>query len=228
MSFACPETAGGPPAPPPAAFRGYDLPKRSASYDPSVSPETAADTDLLRRVAGGDREAFGRLFDRHAPGVLGLLVRLVKRRAEAEELLQEVFLQAWRQAATYRPAGASPRSWLLMIARSRAIDRIRAGRSREDRETASARAALLDGHRSDPPVGLARLEGEERRRRVVAALAVLPEEQRRAIELAFFDGLTHREVAERLGQPLGTVKSRILLGMKKLRQELDAQTEALR
>lgn len=181
-----------------------------------------ADADLLRQIAAGDRAAFARFFDRHASGVLGLLIRLVKRRAEAEELLQEVFLQAWRQAATYRPSGASPRSWLLMIARSRAIDRIRSGKSREDREIAATRSALLDGHRSEPPVGLARLEDEERRRRVAAALAVLPAEQRAAIDLAFFEGLSHREVAERLDQPLGTVKSRILLGMKKLRQELSA------
>lgn len=178
------------------------------------------DAVLLGRVARGDPAAFATLFDRHSSAVLGLLVRMLGRRPEAEELLQDVFLQVWREAGRYRPEAASPRGWLLMMARSRALDRIRSRAARERREATVERdrppaAAVAPG-------GPERLERRERRARVTAALANLPAEQRQAIEHAFFDGLTHREVAERLGQPLGTVKSRILLGMKKLRETLEA------
>lgn len=178
------------------------------------------DAVLLGRVARGDSGAFATLFDRHSSVVLGLLVRMLGRRPEAEELLQEVFFQVWREAGRYRPDAASPKGWILMIARSRAVDRIRSRAARERREASAA------GERPAPaavePVGPERLERRERRTRVAAALATLPAEQRRAIEHAFFGGLTHREVAERLGEPLGTVKSRILLGMRKLREALEA------
>jgi RNA polymerase sigma-70 factor (ECF subfamily) len=178
------------------------------------------DRDLMRRLAGGDREAMAALFDRHASGVLGLLLRMTGQRAEAEELLQEVFFQAWQEAGRYRPEVSAPRSWLLMLARSRALDRLRSAGARRRREVEAARQARLDGHPVEAPRGYERLQQEERRRRVAAALGALPEEQRSAIELAFFEGLTHRQVAERLEAPLGTVKSRILLGMRKLRERL--------
>lgn len=179
------------------------------------------DSTLLRRVAGGDREAFAHLYDRHSPQVFGLLVRMIRRRAEAEEMLQEVFLQVWRNAGSYRPEGSTPRGWILMLARSRAIDRLRSSGARERRE-----AAAVEGEPPAAPAleptGPERLEERERRERVAGALAALPPEQRRAIECAFFEGLSHREAAERLAEPLGTVKSRILLGMRKLREVLES------
>ena len=174
----------------------------------------------MLRLAGGDREAMGALFERHASGVFGLLLRMLRQRAEAEELLQEVFFQAWQDAGRYRPDASAPRTWLLMLARSRAIDRLRSGTARVRREQDVARQAQLDGHPAEAPRGFDRLLRDERRRRVTAALGSLPDEQRAAIELAFFEGLSHREVAERLEAPLGTVKSRILLGMRKLRDRL--------
>jgi len=174
----------------------------------------------MRRIAGGDRDAMSELFDRHASGVLGLLLRMVRARAAADELLQDVFFQAWQDAERYRPEVSAPRTWLLMLARSRAIDRLRSADSRRRRERDAVRQAYLDGHPVEAPRGFDRLQREERRRRAAAALGSLPDEQRSAIELAFFDGLTHRQVAERLGAPLGTVKSRILLGMRKLRDRL--------
>jgi len=177
------------------------------------------DAVLLGRTARGDRDAFAALFDRHSPLVLGLLVRMLGRRAEAEELLQDAFLQVWREAERYRPEAASPRGWILMIARSRAIDRLRSHLARERREAAAVREEPTAA--AVAPAGPERLERRERRERVLAALAELPPDQRAAIEHAFFQGLTHREVAERLGQPLGTVKSRILLGMRKLRESLE-------
>jgi RNA polymerase sigma-70 factor, ECF subfamily len=176
--------------------------------------------ELLRLTSAGDRAAFGELFDRNSSCVLGLLLRMLRQRAEAEEVLQEVFLQVWREADRYRPEKSAPRSWLLLMARSRALDRLRSRQARQRREEEVVQSAWLDGQPVAVPTVLGQLEAEERRGRVAAALGRLPAEQRQAVELAFFEGLTHRLVAERLQQPLGTVKSRILLGLKRLRREL--------
>jgi RNA polymerase sigma-70 factor (ECF subfamily) len=183
------------------------------------------DQGLLRRTAAGDREAFAELYDRHGSAVFGLLLRLLGHRGEAEEMLQEVFLEVWRRAARYDPARSAPRTWVLLVARSRAIDLLRSRQARERRENESEAAGgeRLDGQPVILPVGLSRLEGEERQRRVTGALARLPPEQREAIELAFFAGLTHGSISQRLDQPLGTVKSRILLGMRKLRHDLEEE-----
>lgn len=183
-------------------------------------PAQLDDALLVGRVAERDPEAFAELYDRHSAPVFGLLLRMAGDRGEAEELLQELFLQAWREAGRYRSEGAAPRSWLLMMARSRAIDRIRSRSSRTRREEAVMRDDLAAAG-AVAPAGPERLEARERRRRVAEALALLPDEQRRAIEHAFFGGLTHREIAARLGEPLGTIKSRILLGMRRLRQALE-------
>ena len=183
-----------------------------------MNDEQRREVHLLGRVAAGDGEAFAELFDRQSPLVLGVLIRVLRSRAAAEEVLQEVFLQVWRDARRYVPERASPRGWLLMLARSRALDRLRSRQARELREEAVAGG--VGAAAVAPAVGSARLEAEDRRRQVQAALGGLPEEQRRCIELAFFDGLTHTEIAARLAAPLGTVKSRLLLGMRKLRQVL--------
>ena len=174
------------------------------------------DAHLLRRIASGDGDALTRLFDAHSPVVLGLLIRMLGGRAEAEEVLQEVFLQVWMQADRYEESRSSPRGWILMLARSRALDRLRrrSSRQRREEEVASEEGVAVR------PVGTARLEAAERRSRIGEALGVLSPEQRHCIELAFFEGLTHTQIAERLKAPLGTVKSRILLGMNKLRQAL--------
>ena len=174
----------------------------------------------MGRVAGGDREAFAAIFDRHSPIVLGMLLRMLRRHDLAEEILQEAFLQAWKQAESYRPERASPKGWLLLLARSRALDRIRSATARGRREQAVYADELLPS--TESPRGTRRLEEKERSGQLSQALEVLPAEQRKCIELAFFEGLTHRQVAERTGEPLGTVKSRIALGMNKLRQALAA------
>ncbi len=176
------------------------------------------DVQLMGRVASGDRGAFSALFERHAPLVLGVLTQMLKRRDEAEEILQEAFLQAWDRAPSYDPNRATPRGWLLLIARSRAIDRIRSRTSRSRREEA---VSTEDAWRTEvPPVGTSELEASERAATVRSALTGLPADQRRCIELAFFEGLSHSQIAAALDQPLGTVKSRILLGMRKLREQL--------
>lgn len=180
-----------------------------------MEPTSLDDANLLRRIASGDGDALTRLFDRHSPVVLGLLVRMLGGRAEAEEVLQEVFLQAWMQADRYEEGRSSPRGWILMLARSRALDRLRRRSSQQRREEEAA-----DGAVAVRPVGTARLEAVEQKSRVGAALGLLSPDQRHCIELAFFEGLTHTQIAERLQAPLGTIKSRILLGMNKLRQAL--------
>ena len=189
---------------------------RGLSGFPSMDQRTPlSETDLLRRIATGDGDALSRLFELHSPVVLGLLVRMLGGRAEAEEVLQEVFLQVWMQADRYEESRSTPRGWILMLARSRALDRLRRRTSQQRREEEAANETV-----AVRPVGTARLEAAERKSRVGAALGALSPEQRHCIELAFFEGLTHTQIAERLKAPLGTVKSRILLGMNKLRQAL--------
>lgn len=174
------------------------------------------DSALMGRVASRDGLAFARLFDLHAPVTLGLLTRILGVRAEAEEILQEVFLQVWMQADRYEAGRATPRGWILMLARSRALDRLRRRESSRRRDE----AAGVEAGDTVAPTGTGRLETDERQRQVSSALGTLSPDQRRCIELAFYEGLTHTQIAERLKAPLGTVKSRILLGMNKLRQVL--------
>lgn len=167
----------------------------------------------MARVAEGDGAAFAELFDRSSPTVLGFLVRLLRRRSLAEEVLQETFLQAWLQAGNYRPEAGSVRGWLLLIARSRALDCLRREGSRNRRED----AASQQGSRWLDPLGTERLESLERQAQVRDGLARLPAAQQACLALAFGeDELSHTEIAQRLAVPLGTVKSRVRLGMRKL------------
>ena len=185
--------------------------------DGSASAQAAElDARLLDGVAAGDADALALLFDRHGAAVLGVLTRMLGRAGEADEVLQEVFLWLWKHPRRYDPSRSSLRGWLLVIARSRALDVLRADRSRRVREEGVERERPL----VHEPVTLADLERREAERRLQAAMGTLPDEQRRCIELAFFAGLSHSQIAARLQQPLGTVKSRIQLGMVKLRAAL--------
>jgi RNA polymerase sigma-70 factor (ECF subfamily) len=210
-SFPLTATPGHPPANP--------APDAGASTVSPALQAAAADRRLLARVAGREPDALAALFDRHAAAVLGLLTRMLGRHGEAEEVLQEVFLWVWQNPLRYDPARSGLRGWLLVLARSRALDVLRASRSRRLREVGVAQERPA----SFEPVPLEALEERERRRRIAAALGCLPAEQRRCIELAFFGGLSHSQVAARLCQPLGTVKSRIQLGMAKLRVALGGE-----
>jgi RNA polymerase sigma-70 factor (ECF subfamily) len=176
---------------------------------------TPSDTELMRRAAGGDRDAFAALYDRLAPRVFGLLLRLLRNRGDAEDVLQETFLRVWDRAATFDPRRCPPDGWVLMIARCRAVDRLRRRQPTADDPAEPA---------ADQPPGR-ELERQEDACRVTAALAGLPPEQAEAIRLAFFGGLTHEQVARAQGLPLGTVKTRIRLGMIRLRDRLWAPTE---
>ncbi len=174
---------------------------------------SAEDDRLLLQVASGDQRSFSVLFDRYSPLVLGFLVRLVRSSAEAEELLQEVFLQAWRDAPRFDARRASTKGWLLMMARSRALDRLRSRSARVRREQTAHEQSV----RVEQPVGTARLEAADDQRWLGGALSELPAEQRACVELAFFEGLSQSQISLRLDVPLGTVKSRFLAGMARLR-----------
>jgi RNA polymerase sigma-70 factor (ECF subfamily) len=172
--------------------------------------------DLVQRVAAGDREAFGRFYDRYAPLVFTMAMRVLRVRSDAEDLLQEVFLQAWRQADSYRTDRGSPEAWITTISRSRAIDRLRSIRSREKGVIS---LTVSGGVESGVPGGAATAEAEARLT-VGGALASLSPAHRTVLELAYFDGLTQSEIANRLGEPLGTVKTRIRAGLAHLRKLL--------
>jgi len=170
------------------------------------------DQELLSMMATGDSSAFGVFFDRYASRVLGLLVKFVRRREDAEDLLQTTFCEAWRRALAFDATRSRCDFWLLLIARSRALDHLRS------RRPAAELTAVLEPARDhDLTGGLERVEASDR---LHEALQRLPEEQRRAIELAFFAGLTHEQIAGKLEAPLGTIKTRIRLGMNRLRDSL--------
>lgn len=171
------------------------------------------DPELLARIARCDGAALGAFYDRHGGLALAVAARVLGDRAEAEDVVQEVFVRVWSEAARFDPARGTALSWLLSSTRNAAIDRLR---RRGARERAVERAA---GERDlvTPPPGVSTEDVDER---VRAAVRALPEDQRRTIELAYFDGLTQTQLAARLEQPLGTIKSRIRLGMQKLRAAL--------
>lgn len=177
-----------------------------------------ADADAMRRMAAGDGSALAEIYDRHGRSMFSLAVRILRDQSDAEEIVQDVFAQAWRQAARYDTTRGAVVAWLLMMARSRAIDRLRARRGQPPLQ-GDHHAALRDAADVAPPVDVALLTADQAAR-VRAALESLPDAQRAAIELAFHEGLTHTEVAERLEQPLGTIKTRIRLGLLRLRAAL--------
>lgn len=174
--------------------------------------------DLLERAARGDRDAVMSLYDRFAPVLMAVATRIAGGRAEAEDIVQEVFARAWREAATFDRARGSAIAWLVTLTRNRAIDAVRSRKRRtrhEDDQTREEPAVV-------PPASTPELAvvDAERAAAVRVALESLRPEQRQVLELAYFSGLSHSEIAERLAQPLGTVKTRIAQAVKRLRDEL--------
>ena len=188
-----------------------------ARLQPAVESQ-AEDASCLHRVADGDQAAAARLYDRHSRAVYSLVLRIVGDESEAEDVLQEVFAQAFAQASRYDPSRGAVAAWLLMMARSRAIDRIRARRTRFEGRTGEGQR--IDQMPDSQPDAASVMLSDEQTRSVQRALRELPLLQRMAIELAYYEGLSHAEIAERLEQPLGTVKTRIRLGLLKLRDAL--------
>jgi RNA polymerase sigma-70 factor (ECF subfamily) len=178
------------------------------------SPEqTRGDVGLLERILARDETALGELYDRHSRLLYGLILRILKDRSEAEEVLQEVFVLAWTRAEGYNMAIGSPCGWLVGIARNRAIDRLRANTVRL--------RAVETAPRPDAGTSPETWVTQSEREHVVArALETLPADQRQLIEHAYFLGLTQSELAARFSLPLGTVKTRIRTGMSSLRHQL--------
>jgi RNA polymerase sigma-70 factor, ECF subfamily len=183
---------------------------------PPTADATRADVALLDRITGQDPAALGELYDRHSRVIFGLVLRMLRNQDEAEEVLQEVFVQVWTRAATFHRALGTPVGWMVGIARNRAIDRLRA---RTRGPGAFAGGATKDAEEAPA----SRTVPEEEQLDIQRALAALPVDQRDLIQQAFFLGFTHSELAERHRLPLGTVKTRIRSGMQTLRGHLDGR-----
>ena len=194
---------------------------------PTVRIETGMDPatpdqDLVARISEGESSALDELYHRHARSVYSLVLHIVRDPSTAEDVTQEVFLKLWRQSESYHPERGALSSWLLSVAHNRAIDVVRRRRLREEYrlpETQDVGDFVADGV-IDPgdAAGLADMASIVRR-----ALQQIPDAQRQAIEMAFFQGKTHVEISEELGEPLGTAKTRIRLGMRKLKSLLEAE-----
>ena len=181
----------------------------------------ASDLDLLERIRASDASALDALYARYASPVYSLVWKILQNAEESEDVALDVFWQIWRQADRYDPSRGAPPAWIFTVARSRAIDRLRARQRREDRtisfDDPTAKLDPLDEEAGPDQVASFR----QTRDAVREAMQTLPPAQREAVELAFFKGLTHVEIATKLRQPLGTVKTRIRQGLIRLRRQLD-------
>lgn len=182
-----------------------------------------ADEDLMQRVRGGDARAFGVIFDRHSGAAFSLALRMCGRQTTADDIVQEAFLSLWRGGAQHDPARGSVRSWVLGTVHHKAIDLFRHEEAKNGRDVSDDAAVERIPARERLDL---EIERQDDARQVRGALERLPTEQRRVIELAYFGGFTHTEIADMLGVPTGTVKGRMRLGMIKLRLSLGDRTAA--
>ena len=186
-----------------------------------MQPEQAqiTDVELLKAVAQRDETALAAIYDRYRVILFGLLIRILNSREEAEDVLQEVFIQVWHRAADFDETRGRPFTWLVTLTRSRGIDRLRSLAARE-------RVAIAGSREPSEEVSDAVADAvkSEQRQLVTTDLNQLPEEQKRPLMLAYFDGLTQSEIAAKLGAPLGTVKTRMRAGLSKLRELLGSQS----
>ena len=180
--------------------------------------QPVSDSALIEKMIAGDEAALSTMYDRYAPMLFGVLMRILRDEQAAEEILQDLFLQLWRNANRFDASRGSLSGWLLVIGRNRAISRLRGRGSREVLEEA-------DGDYASVFVSAQNLEDEAARtqlmNRLTTAIATLPPEQRQAVELAYFEGMTQSEIATRTGAPLGTVKTRVRTAMQSLKQILN-------
>jgi RNA polymerase sigma-70 factor (ECF subfamily) len=177
------------------------------------------DVELLRRVAGGDRSAFAEFYDRHSLLMFSVASKILNDSGEAEDVMQEVFVQIWEKAGRFDPALGKASSWAATLVRNRAIDRIRASQRRTRlAEAAGAEQAIAAEVTNSANEAV---HGHEKAMLIQSAIVELPAEQRRAIELAYFSGLTQDEISKKLNEPLGTIKARIRRGLLKLRDQLE-------
>jgi RNA polymerase sigma-70 factor (ECF subfamily) len=185
--------------------------------EPAVhsAPDANDDARLIQKIATGDRTAFTTLYDRFSTPLYSLALKMLANQAEAQDLLQEVFLSVWNKAETFRSERGSAFSWVVAQLRNRAIDRIRSRRRRG--ELLEANAPDLEPAGSATTSSAQNCEVSERAREVRSAMEQLSEEQRQVLRLAYFEGLTQVEIAEKLEEPLGTIKARAHRGLARLR-----------
>lgn len=188
----------------------------------SFYDQTAVSADpggaLLIRIAEGDRSAFDELFTTQSRILMAVILRIVKSRSLAEEVLQECFTEVWTRCSGFDPNRGTGRAWLITLCRRRAIDCVRSVQAQQNRDLADGLRTTAEAGEQVEQTVIARAESD----RTVSALQVLPEEQAEPIVMAFYQGMTHTQISENLKVPLGTIKSRIRDGMKKLREELEA------
>jgi len=183
----------------------------------------SADEDLISLAASGDAQAFATLYDRHARSAYSLAYRMMGEKQAAEDLLQDAFLKVWRSAEGYRAERGSVRTWILSIAHNRAIDQLRSMASRRRTQ----QKVEAEAPRSQPSEAFSETWRNSQGEQVREALGTLPAEQLKVLELAYFSGYTHLEISELLGVPLGTVKGRMRLGLKKIREHFDSRDVAV-
>ncbi len=193
---------------------------RAAGFEQDfLKDEIPNDFELMRGVAQGDRQAFAQFYDRYSTLLYSTAVRVLNDAKEAEDVLQEVFLQIWDRARQYDAAVGKPLNWAITLTRNKAIDRLRATRRRfRLADDAAGQTVEISGTQKAP---VDEISGGEQSAMVRSAVGGLPADQRKAIELAFFGGLTQQEISESLGEPLGTIKARIRRGLMKLRSSLE-------
>jgi RNA polymerase sigma-70 factor, ECF subfamily len=176
-------------------------------------------TSTIASVAAGDQSAFASLYDVLAPSIYGVVRRVLRDPSQTDEVTQEVFVEIWRQATRFDATRGSVRTWALTIAHRRAVDRVRSEQSHRDRQTVAGAAAVVAPSTPEDDA----IDTDDRRR-AREAMATLPPAQREALELAFYDGLTHVQIADRLDVALGTVKTRIRDGLIRLRTAMGGQS----
>lgn len=187
---------------------------------PARHATSTIDPALLARIVKGDQQAFSQLYDHSSTLLYTLAFRILGNREEADELLQDVYLEVWRKVSRYDVGRGTPVAWLITLTRSRAIDRLRARTARGQQATTSLEPGIATQLKDLGPSPFETQADQELRLAVGTAITNLPPAQQQAIELAYYEGLSHMEIAARLNQPLGTVKTRIKLGMSKLRDTL--------
>ena len=186
---------------------------------PDQPTDQERDMELFRRIVAGDRTAFADFYDRHSMRLYSIAHHILNNADEAQDVLQDAFMQIWEKAANFDPKLGTPSVWAVALVRNKAIDRVRASQRRgrlveaATAESALAVEAVDSGNES--------VHGHEKATLIRSAIVELPAEQRHAIELAFFSGLTQAEISEKLRQPLGTIKARIRRGLLKLREQLE-------
>ena len=186
----------------------------------TIDISQARDRDLLRRLLARDEEAFRGLFSRYAPTAKALALRVVRQQHLAEEIVQEAFMAVWRNPGAYEEQRGSVKTWLMGMVHHRAVDAVRREEAQRRRAEAEATMTVVEtvDHAEDV---VAQLGAPQEQAAVRAALGSLPQEQRAVLEMMYFDGLSQSQIAEKNGLPLGTVKSRTLLGMRRLRTALE-------